>query len=153
MCNLLIPDFISHVAIIIIFCCGILVCYKYSSLGNSRKKQSLPLDLQLKVLKRAKSRMEESPHTYYLCCGSISSALEYYDLDSTCQNPIPVFCMKNAILYGNARKSKSGLFWWPLTLTGKEDRIKFLDWCISQVELQIKYETQKNKGFYRKRLK
>ena len=101
MCNLLIPDFISHVAIIIIFCCGILVCYKYSSLGSPKKKQSLPLDLQLKVLKRAKSRMEEAPQT----------------------------------------------------LTDKENRIKFLNWCINQIELQIKYETQKNKGFYSKRLK
>ena len=149
MCNLLIPDFISHVAIIIIFCCGILVCYKYGSLGSPKKKQSLPLNIQLKVLKIAKRKMEVVPHTYHLC-GCISSALYDCDLDSTCQNPIPVFCMKNAILYGNARKNKAGLFWWPLTLTGKEDRIKFLDWCIRQVELQIKYETQKNKRFYRK---
>ena len=149
MCNLLIPDFISHVAIIIIFCCGILVCYKYSSLGNSKRKQSLPLDIQLKVLKIAKSRMMEvAPHTYYLC-GCISRALYDCDLCNDIQNQIPVFCRKNAILYGSARNNSS-LYWWPLTLTGKEDRIKFLDWCISQVELQIKYETQKNKGFYRK---
>ena len=149
MCNLLIPDFILHVAIIIIFCCGILVCYKYSSLGSSKKKQSLPLNLQLKALKMAKSRMIEAPHTYFLC-GCISRALYDYNLDDICpQNPIPVFCRKNAILYGNARNNSS-LYWWPLTLTGKEDRIKFLDWCISQVELQIKYETQKNKRFYRK---
>ena len=149
MCNLLIPDFISHVAIIIIFCCGILVCYKYSSLGNSKKKQSLPLDLQLKVLKRAKRKMEVAPHMYYLC-KCISCALYDYDLDNICKDPIPVFCRKNAILYGNAIKNVSVIFWWPLTLAGKEDRIKFLDWCISQVELQIKYETQKNKRFYRK---
>ena len=148
MCNLLIPDFISHVAIIIIFCCGIIVCYKYSSLGNSKKKQSLPLDIQLKVLKKAKNIMEGAHHTYYLC-GAISGALfilepkrNYYNGD------IPVFCRKNAILYGNARNAH--LCWWPLTFDGKEDRIKFLDWCISQVELQIKYETQKNKRFYRK---
>lgn len=148
MCNLLIPAFISHVAIIIIFCCGIIVCYKYSSLGNSKKKQSLPLDLQLKVLKKAKNIMEGARHTYYLC-GAISDALfilepkrNYYNSD------IPVFCRKNAILYGNARYAH--LCWWPLTPAGKEDRIKFLDWCISQVELQIKYETQKNKRFYRK---
>lgn len=149
MCNLLIPDFISHVAIIIIFCCGILVCYKYSSLGSSKKKQSLPLDEQLKVLKNAKRKMEIAPHTYYLC-GCISSALYDYDLDNVGENPIPVFCIKNAILYGNAKKYESSQFWWPLTLAGKEDRIKFLDWCINQVELQIKYETQKNKRFYRK---
>ena len=151
MCNLLIPDFISHVAIIIIFCCGILVCYKYSSLGSSKKKQSLPLDLQLKVLQMAKSRMMEAPHTYFLCA-CISSALYDCDLYNAIQNQIPVFCRKNAILYGNARNNSS-LYWWPLTLTGKEYRIKFLDWCISQVELQIKYETKKNKGFYSKRLK
>ena len=151
MCNLLIPAFISHVAIIIIFCCGIIVCYKYSSLGSSKKKQSLPLDLQLKVLKRAKMKMERAPHTYYLC-GCISSALYDYDIDNICENQIPVFCRKNAILYGNARNNSSS-YWWPLTLTGKEDRIKFLDWCIDQVGLQIKYETQKNKGFYSKRLK
>ena len=148
MCNLLIPDFISHVAIIIIFCCGILVCYKYGSLGSPKKKQSLPLNIQLKVLKIAKRKMEVAPHTYYLC-GCISRALYDCNLDNICQNPIPVFCRKNAILYGNARNNSS-LYWWPLTLTGKEDRIKFLDWCISQVELQIKYETQKNKRFYRK---
>lgn len=148
MCNLLIPDFISHVAIIIIFCCGILVCYKYSSLGRSKKKQSLSLDIQLKVLKMAKSRMIVAPHTYYLC-GCISRALYDCNLDDIYQNPIPVFCRKNAILYGNARNDSS-LYWWPLTLTGKEDRIKFLDWCISQVELQIKYETRRNKRFYRK---
>ena len=149
MCNLLIPDFISHVAIIIIFCCGILVFYKYSSLGSHKRKQSLPLDVQLKVLKMAKNRMMEvAPHTYYLC-GCISRALYECNLDNIYQNPIPVFCRKNAILYGNARNNSS-LYWWPLTLAGKEDRIKFLDWCISQVELQIKYETQKNKRFYRK---
>ena len=148
MCNLLIPDFISHVAIIIIFCCGILVCYKYSSFGNSKKEQHLPLDIQLKVLKKAKNIMEGAHHTYYLC-GAISDALfilepkrNYYNGD------IPVFCRKNAILYGNARNAH--LCWWPLTLAGKEDRIKFLEWCIIQVELQIKYETQKNKRFYRK---
>ena len=147
---MLIPHFISHVAIIIIFCCGIIVCYKYSSLGNSKKKQSLPLDIQLKVLKKAKNIMEGPHHTYCLC-GAISGALfilepkrNYYNGD------IPVFCRKNAILYGNARNNSS-LYWWPLTLTGKEDRIKFLDLCISQVELQIKYETQKNKRFYYKR--
>ena len=144
---MLIPDFISHVAIIIIFCCGILVCYKYSSLGNSNKEQSLPLDEQLKVLKRAKRKMERAPHTYYLC-GCISSALDDCNLDNICENPIPVFCRKNAVLYGNAQDNR--LYWWPLTLAGKEDRIKFLDWCISQVELQIKYETQRNKRFYRK---
>ena len=149
MCNLLIPDFISHVAIIIIFCCGILVCYKYSNLGRLKKKQPLSLDIQLKVLKMAKSRMIEAPHTYFLC-GCISRALYDYNLDDICQqNPIPVFCRKNAILYGNARNN-SGLYWWPLTLAGKENRIKFLDWCIRRVELQIKYETQKNKRFYRK---
>ena len=77
--------------------------------------------------------------------------LVYYhllDLHIVFQDQIPVFCRKNAILYGNARGNS--LYWWPLTLAGKEDRIKFLDWCISQVELQIKYETQKNKRFYRK---
>ena len=148
MCNLLIPDFISHVAIIIIFCCGIIVCYKYSSLGSSNKKQSLPLNLQLKVLQMAKSRMMEAPDTYFLCA-CISSALYDCDLYNSIQNQIPVFCRKNAILYGNARNN-SGLYWWPLTLTGKEDRLKFLDWCIDQVELKIKYETQKNKRFYRK---
>ena len=148
MCNLLIPDFISHVAIIIIFCCGILVCYKYSSLGSSKKKQSLPLDIQLKVLKMAKSRMIEAPHTYFLC-GCIFRALYDCNIDNIYQNPIPVFCRKNAILYGDARNN-NGLYWWPLTLTGKKDRIIFLNWCISQVELQIKYETQKNKRFYRK---
>ena len=144
---MLIPDFISHVALIIIFCCGIIVCYKYSSLGNS-KEQSLPLDIQLKVLKKARNIMEGAHHTYYLC-GAVSDALfalepkrNYYNGD------IPVFCRKNAILYGNARNAH--LCWWPLTLDGKEDRIKFLDWCISQVELQIKYETQKNRRFYRK---
>ena len=149
MCNLLIPDFISHVAIIIIFCCGILVCYKYSRLGSSKRKQSLPLNIQLKVLKMAKSRMMEAPHTYFLCA-CISSALYDCNLYNAIQNQIPVFCRKNAILYGNARNN-SGLYWWPLTFDGKEDRIKFLNWCISQVELQIKYETQKNKRFYYKR--
>ena len=142
---MLIPYFISHVAI---FCCGILVCYKYTSLGRFNKEQSLPLDAQLKALKKAKDIMKEASHTYYLC-GAISDALfllkpkrNYHDGD------IPVFCRKNAKLYGNARNS--GVCWWPLTLAGKEDRLKFLDWCISQVELQIKYETQKNKRFYRK---
>ena len=97
----------------------------------------------------AKSRMMEvAPHTYYLC-GCISRALYDCNLDNIYQNPIPVFCRKNAILYGNARNNSS-LYWWPLTFDGKEDRLKFLDWCISQVELQIKYETQKNKRFYRK---
>ena len=148
MCNLLITDFISHVAIIIIFCCGILVCYKYSSLGSSKKKQSLPLDIQLKVLKTAKNIMEDAPHTYCLC-GCISRALDSVQNYSDYHCYIPVFCKKNAILYWNARNNSS-LYWWPLTLTGKEDRIKFLDWCIDQVELQIKYETQKNKRFYRK---
>lgn len=148
---MLIPDFISHVAIIIIFCCGILVCYKYSSLGSHKKKQSLPLNIQLKVLKMAKAKMERAPHTYYLC-GCIACALYDCNLDNVCEDPIPVFCRKNAIIYGNARNNSS-LYWWPLSLTGKEDRIKFLDWCISQVELKIKYETQKNKRFYRKLLK
>lgn len=147
MCNLLIPDFISHVAIIIIFCCGILVYYKYSSLGSSKNKKPLPLDLQLKVLKIAKTKMERAPRTYYLC-GCIASALYDCDLDNICEDPIPVFCRENAILYGNGRDSY--LYWWPLTLAGKDERLKFLDWCISQVELQIKYETQKNKRFYRK---
>ena len=148
---MLILDFISHVAIIIIFCCGILVCYKYSSLGNSNKKQYLPLDVQLKVLKMAKTKMERAPHTYYLC-RCIRDSLDFYWPNrhySIYPDYIPVFCRKNAILYGNARNNSS-LYWWPLTLAGKEDRIKFLDWCISQVELQIKYETQKNKRFYRK---
>ena len=144
---MLIPDFISHVAIIIIFCCGILVCYKYSSLGNSNKEQHLPLDAQLKVLKMAKKIMNEAPYTYYLC-GCIFRSLDYYGFDRLDKNGIPVFCRKNAVLYGNAREGY--LYWWPLTLAGKKDRIKFLDWCISQVELQIKYETQKNKRFYRK---
>ena len=148
MCNLLIPDFISYVAIVIIFCCGILVCYKYSSLGSPKKKQSLPLDFQLKVLKTAKNIMENAPHTYCLC-GCISRALDSVQNHSDYHCYIPVFCKKNAILYGNARNN-SGLYWWPLTLAGKENRIKFLDWCISQVELQIKYETQKNERFYRK---
>ena len=133
---MLIPDFISNVAIVIIFCCGILVCYKYSSLGSSKKKQSLPLDIQLKVLKMAKRKMEVAPHTYYLC-GCISRALYDCDLYNIFQDQIPVFCRKNAIIYGNAQGNR--LYWWPLTLTGKEDRIKFLDWCIRQVELQIKY--------------
>ena len=95
----------------------------------------------------AKRKMEVAPHTYYLC-GCISRALYDCDLYNIFQDQIPVFCRKNAIIYGNAQGSR--LYWWPLTLTGKEDRIKFLDWCISQVELQIKYETQKNKRFYRK---
>ena len=151
MCNLLIPDFISHVAIIIIFCCGILACYKYSSLWRFKKEQPLPLDIQLKVLKKAKKTMERAPYTYYLC-GAISSAL--FDLapnGNYHNDDIPVFCRKNAKLYGNARNS--GVCWWPLTFDGKKDRIKFLDWCISQVELQIKYETKKNKRFYRKLFK
>ena len=150
MCGILIPDFISHIAIIIIFCCGILVCYKYRSLGYSKKEQSLPLDLQLKVLKRAKIKMEAAPHTYYLC-GCIRDSLDFYWPKTYCllyQDSIPVFCRKNAVLYGNAREGY--LYWWPLTLAGKEERLKFLDWCISQVELQIKYETQRNKRFYRK---
>ena len=147
MCSMLIPDFIAHVVLIIIFCCGIIVCYKYSSLGRSKKEQSLPLDAQLKVLKRAKEKMEAAPHTYYLC-GCITFALDVCGIDNICEDPIPVFCRENAILYGNARDSY--LYWWPLTIAGKEDRIKFLDWCISQVELQIKYETQRNKRFYRK---
>ena len=147
---MLIPDFISHVAIIIIFCCGILACYKYSSLWRFKKEQPLPLDIQLKVLKKAKKTMERAPYTYYLC-GAISSTL--FDLapnGNYHNDDIPVFCIKNAILYGNAKKYESSPLWWPLSLTGKEDRIKFLDWCISQVELQIKYETKKNKRFYRK---
>ena len=145
---MLIPDFISHVAIIIIFCCGIIACYKYSSLGSSKIKQSLPLNIQLKVLKMAKSRMMEvAPHTYYLC-GCISRALYDCGLYNISQDQIPVFCRKNAILYGNSQGNR--LYWWPLTFDGKENRIKFLNWCISQVELQIKYETQKNKRFYRK---
>lgn len=148
MCGMLIPDFISHVAMIIIFCCGVIVCYKYSNLGNSKKEQPLPLDVQLKVLKKARKTIEIAPHTYYLC-GAISSALFALEPKRNYHNgAIPVFCRKNAVLYGNAQ-GKS-LYWWPLTLAGKEDRIKFLDWCISQVELQIKYETQKNKRFYRK---
>ncbi len=97
----------------------------------------------------AKSRMMEvAPHTYYLC-GCISRALYDCNLDNIYQHPIPVFCRKNAILYGNARNNSS-LYWWPLTFDGTEDRLKFLDWCIDQVELKIKYETQKNKRFYRK---
>ena len=147
MCGMLIPYFISYVALIMIFFFGILVCYKYRSLERSEKERSLPLDAQLKVLKMAKEKMERAPHAYYLC-GCISSALYDCDLDNICEDPIPVFCIENAILYGNARDSS--LFWWPLTIAGKEDRLKFLDWCISQVELQIKYETQKNKRFYRK---
>ena len=95
----------------------------------------------------AKSRMMEAPHTYFLCA-CISRALYDCNLDNIYQNPIPVFCRKNAILYGNAQGNR--MYWWPPTLAGKEDRIKFLEWCISQVELQIKYETQKNKRFYRK---
>ena len=91
--------------------------------------------------------MERAPHTYYLC-GCISRALYDCDLYNIFKDQIPVFCRKNAIIYGNAQSNC--LYWWPLTLTGKDDRIKFLDWCISQVELQIKYETQKNKRFYRK---
>ena len=91
--------------------------------------------------------MERAPHTYYLC-GCISRALYDCDLYNISKDQIPVFCRKNAIIYGNAQGNR--LYWWPLTLAGKEDRIKFLDWCISQVELQIKYETQKNKRFYRK---
>ena len=87
--------------------------------------------------------MEEGPHTYCLC-GCISRALDSVPNYSDYYCNIPVFCRKNAILYGSARNN-SGLYWWPLTLAGYEDRIKFLDWCISQVELQIKYETQKNK--------
>ena len=146
---MLIPDFISHVAIVIIFFCGILVCYKYSSLGNSKKKQSLALDSQLKVLKMAKKIMEEAPHTFYLC-GCICDSLDIYGFYALGQYDIPVFCRKNAILYGNSKKYEDSPFWWPLTLAGKEERLKFLDWCISQVELQIKYETQKNKRFYRK---
>ena len=149
---MLIPDFISHVAIVIIFCCGILVCYKYSSLGRFKTDEYLTLKMQLNVLIKAKSIMQESPHTYYLC-GCISDSLDFYGLYSLDKDSIPVFCRENAVLYGNARKNGSIIFWWPLTLAGKEDRIKFLDWCISQVELQIKYETQKNKGFYRKRFK
>lgn len=145
---MLIPGFISHVALVIIFCCGIIVCYKYSSFGNSKKEQHLPLDIQLKVLKKARKTIEIAPHTYYLC-GAISSALFALEPKRNYHNgDIPVFCRKNAILYGNAQDNR--LYWWPLTLAGKEDRIKFLDWCISQVELQIKYETQKNKRFYRK---
>ena len=93
--------------------------------------------------------MEVAPHTYYLC-GCIACALYDCNLDGVCEDPIPAFCRKNAVLYGNAIKNGSIIFWWPLTFDGKEDRIKFLDWCISQVELQIKYETQKNKWFYRK---
>ena len=148
MCGMLIPNFIAHVVLIVIFCCGILVCYKYSSLGRPKKEQSLPLDIQLKVLKKAKNIMEEAHHTYYLC-GAISGALFALEPKRNYHNgDIPVFCRKNAILYGNARNAH--LCWWPLTLAGKEDRIKFLDWCISQVELQIKYETQKNKRFYHK---
>ena len=147
MCGMLIPDFISHVAIVIIFCCGVLVCYKYSSFGNSSKKQFLPLDAQLKVLKNAKKIMEEAPYTYYLC-GCICSSLDHYGFHRLDRNRIPVFCIKNAVLYGNAQDNH--LYWWPLTLAGKEERLKFLDWCIRQVELQIKYETQKNKRFYRK---
>lgn len=92
--------------------------------------------------------MEEAPHTYCLC-GCISRALDSVQNYSDYYCYIPVFCKKNAILYGSARNNSS-LYWWPLTITGKEDRIKFLDWCISQVELQIKYKTQKNKRFYRK---
>ena len=144
---MLIPDFISHAAIVIIFCCGILVYYKYSSLGNSNKKQYLPLDAQLKVLKRAKRTMERAPYTYYLC-GCISSALDDCGFHAFGKDSIPVFCRKNAVLYGNAREGY--LYWWPISIAGYDDRIKFLDWCISQVELQIKYETQKNKRFYRK---
>ena len=148
MCSMLIPDFISHVAIVIIFCCGIIVCYKYSSLGRSKKEQSFPLDRQLKVLKQARKTVEKAPHTYCLCeaiCGALFTLEPNYNYHN---GDIPVFCRKNAVLYGNAQ-GKS-LYWWPLTIAGKEDRIKFLDWCISQVELQIKYETQKNKRFYRK---
>ena len=147
MCNLLTTDFISHVAIVIIFCCGILVCYKYSSLGNSNKKQYLPLDAQLKVLKTAKKIMKEAPYTYCLC-GCISRSLDYHGFHTLGIDSIPVFCRKNAVLYGDAREGY--LYWWPISIAGKEYRIKFLDWCISQVELQIKYETQKNKRFYRK---
>ena len=92
--------------------------------------------------------MEGAHHTDYLC-GAISDALFILEPKRNYHNgDIPVFCRKNAILYGNARSAY--LFWWPLTLAGKEDRIKFLEWCIIQVELQIKYETQKNKRFYRK---
>ena len=144
MCGMLIPYFISHVAI---FCCGILVCYKYTSLGRFNKEQSLPLDAQLKVLKMAKKIMKEAPYTYYLC-GCISRSLDYHGLHTLGRDSIPVFCRKNAVLYGNAKDT--GLYWWPITLAGKEDRIRFLDWCISEVELQIKYETQNNKRFYRK---
>lgn len=147
---MLIPDFIAHVALIVIFCCGILVCYKYSSLGRPKKEQSLPLDIQLKVLKKARKTMERAPYKYYLC-GAISNALFDLEPNGNYHNDdIPVFCIKNAILYGNAKKYDSSPFWWPLTLAGNEDRIRFLDWCISQVELQIKYETQKNRRFYRK---
>ena len=91
--------------------------------------------------------MEVAPHTYYLC-GCISRALYDCGLCNIFQDQIPVFCRKNAILYGNSQGNR--LYWWPLTFDGKENRIKFLNWCISQVELQIKYETQKNKRFYRK---
>ena len=147
MCGMLIPDFISHVAIIIILCCGILVCYKYRSLGNSNKKQYLPLDAQLKVLKTAKKIMKEAPYTYYLC-GCISRSLDCHGFHALGRDSIPVFCRKNAVLYGNAREGY--LYWWPISMAGKDDRLKFLDWCISQVELQINYETQKNKRFYRK---
>lgn len=147
MCDMLILDFISHVAIIIIFCCGVLVCYKYRSFSSSSKKQFLPLDAQLKVLKNAKKIMKEAPYTYYLC-GCICHSLDHYGFHRLDKDGIPVFCRKNAVLYGNAQDNR--LYWWPLTLAGKEDRLKFLDWCINQVELQIKYETKKNKRFYRK---
>ena len=147
MCGMLIPDFISHVAIIIIFCCGIFVCYKYSSLSNPSKKQILPLDMQLKVLKNAKKIMEEAPYTYYLC-GCISRSLSYHGFHTLGRDSIPVFCRKNAVLYGNAQNGY--LYWWPITLAGKEYRINFLDWCIGQVELQIKYENQRKRRFYRK---
>ena len=145
---MLIPDFISHVALIVIFCYGIIVCYKYSSLGRPKKEQPLPLDIQLKVLKKAKKTMERAPYTYYLCGAIFSDLCDLAPNGNYHNDDIPVFCRKNAKLYGNARNI--GVCWWPLTLAGKEDRIKFLDWCISQVELQIKYETQKNKRFYRK---
>ena len=102
MCGMLISNFIAHVAMIIIFCFGIIVCYKYSSLGNS-KEQSLPLDIQLKVLKKARKTIEIAPHTYYLC-GAISDALFALEPKRNYHNgDIPVFCRKNAVLYGNAQ--------------------------------------------------
>jgi hypothetical protein len=88
---------------------------------------------QIEVLENVKKRVLEERNELEGLCLYLKWELRNARIGNELRRYIPLFTFENAVKNANANMPRSGAYWWTHRPYDIENRIKFLDWMISQL--------------------